>query len=228
MTDNANNGNHKSRLILAPYPWPVQPERLPASQAGENGGPFFYLSWAGWELYLRRRLGFGPIAPDGPQPILLPGLQDPERDFLALDQLIVKASQLGSGVLSLRDGPAEGLHALVSGIRDYSGRKKVAGENPILDDRSYLALWAVSELEALESERALAEAEAKQKAMWAALKGEDCDEDNRPSEDTRPARSANDSRALYAWKCWSRLAGYILQDSDQIVPTLPQPEEYFG
>lgn len=221
MTDNQNNGNPKLRLILAPHPWPASPGSLPQPYACENHGPFFYLSWPGWELYLKRRLGFGPASPEGPKPILLPDLLGPEEDFLTLDQLAVKASQLGSGLLNLGGGPDDGLFALISGIRDYSGRKKEAGENPILDDRAYLALWAVSELRALESDKAMAEAQARQKAMLAALKGEDEADGGQPNEPAWPIRPAESSaRAAYAWQCWHRLAKPFLRDSDQIVPLI--------
>ena len=174
MTDNNANGNPKVRRILAPHPWPF----LPAGFSTADTESVYYLSWPGWELYLRRRLNL-ILNDDSPKPLLLPDVADPERDYLYLDQLAQRSAQLGAGTLDLNFNQAEGLFALRDDIRDYAssaGDKPAAG--PLLDDRSYLALWAVSEFRSLESDEALARARLSQETMLASLQGEIFGEDD--------------------------------------------------
>ncbi len=88
-----------------------------------------------------------------------------------------------------------------------------------LDDRSYLALWAVSEYQVRRSDRLLAEAAARERSMWAALKGEE-----ESAAETPPGSPAPDRRTAYAWQCWRRLAAPLLLASDVIVPNAAPAE----
>ncbi len=154
-----------ARRILAPHILP----NLTASPSRGGEGPLYYLSWPGWEIFLTRRLGLA-AGPEGPRPLLLPDAADPETDFQAIDQLNMRASQLGAGLFSLAAESPESLPALLGSIRSYRGKEK---PGPVLDDRAYLALWAINEHQRRQSEALLAEARIKEKEMWAALKGEE-------------------------------------------------------
>lgn len=216
MTDNSMNGNLKSRRLLAPHPWPIYPPDYKS-----DSGPAFYLSWLGWELYLQRRLALNPAA-DGPAPLLLPDMVSPEHDFAAIDQLVRTAGELGAGMLNLSRDLPDSLPALTGAIVNYPAVKKASEEagGPLLDDRSYLALWAVNEHQARQSQALLDEAAARERAMWAALKGEAVPAPPIKEEDPPPAEEA-DPRTVYAWRCWHRLAAPLLQPSDLILPTAP-------
>ncbi len=194
-----------TRRVLAPHILPVPPS------SGE--GPFHYLSWPGWEIFLRRRLGFAPGA-NSPEPILLPDQKDAESDFRAIDQLAGMAASLGAGFISLTPDSPESLPALLSGIR--SGQASPKSGAPILDDRAYLALWAITEHETRQSEAILRGAQASENRMWAALKGEE--PSSSPERPGQPAPEP-DRRALYAWRAWRRLAEGILTADDVITPT---------
>lgn len=209
MTDKASPDNQKTRRILAPHLWMVEALE-PAS-----GGPLFYLSWSGWELYLTRRLLLTPNR-ELAAPLLLPDARSPEHDFAAIDQLVKTAGELGAGFLSLRAEGSDNFAALTSSILHGAGGTPVGG--PILDDRSYLALWTVSEYHVRQSDRLLAEAAERERAMWAALKGEG---DGSGSVSERPDYPGDDTgrRAAYAWRCWRRLAGPLLIEADIIIPT---------
>lgn len=236
MTDNYDNGNLKIRRILAPHPWPF----LPSDLSMEGEGPFFYLSWPGWELYLRRRLNLN-FEDGSAKSLLLPDVADPERDFLYLDQLAQRSAQLGAGAVDLNFTQAEGLSSLLSDIRSYTSPQEQPAGQPLLDDRSYLALWAVSEFRALESDLALAQAQARQSDLLASIQGENLGEYDELAENRQPEQSVSgsilndrltifplreaDSRAVYAWKCWRRLTWGLISDSDQIIPTLIFPSE---
>lgn len=199
----------EKRRVLAPHIVPA---------AGPTEGPLYYLSWPGWELYLRRRLGINP-APNGPRPILLPSQEDAETDFKAIDQLNTTAAQMGANFFSLAAESPESLPAILGGIRAYQAPKSPA---PILDDRAYLALWAISERQAQQSEKLLAQARTEEQKMWAALKGEDFSE---PRQDAPAAPADIDSRTLYALRAWERLAGEVLTADDTVIssiPTLPR------
>lgn len=220
MTDNSVNGNLKSRCLLAPHPWPEYPP------GGERGaaGHVFYLSWPGWELYLRRRLALSPIS-GGPAPLLLPDLLSPERDFAAIDQLVKTAAELGAGLLHLSRDLPDSLPALSGAIANYSAARPAPPTGPILDDRSYLALWAVNEYQARQSRSLLAEAAAREEAMWAALKGEEAPaEGSGRDDDPPPPAEEADPRTAYAWRCWRRLAAPLLSPADIILPTAPPAE----
>ncbi len=222
MADHAPNGNRKSRRLLAPHPWPIRPD------SGAEG-PLFYLSWPGWELYLTRRLSV-TRDPDGPEPLLLPGRLDPEADFAALDQLARRAGELGAGFVNLDRRTPESVPALAEALTRYrpGGPASEAAEpsGPLLDDRSYLALWAITEYQARQGEGLLAEAAARERAMWAALKGEE--PAAAPSSNSSSPAGEPDRRTAYAWRCWRRLAAPLLTPSDLIVPTAPVPsaDEY--
>ncbi|UQZ89366.1 hypothetical protein C4J81_09215 [Deltaproteobacteria bacterium Smac51] len=203
----------ESRHILAPHPWPFRPAVIPSGSQGS----LYYLSWPGWELYLHRRLGL-QTQPDGPQPLLLPDWADTETDFKAIDQLNSMASQMGAGLLNLAGDSPESLPALLTSIRAYQGMEAGKPGGPALDDRSYLALWAISEYQTRQSEALLAEARASEKKMWAALKGEEEPHDPSETRLDHPA-SEPDRRTLYAWQVWRRLAGPLLRPADVIVPT---------
>ena len=171
MTDNYDNGNLKIRRILAPHPWPF----LPSDLSMEGEGPFFYLSWPGWELYLRRRLNLNFEAGSA-KSLLLPDVADPERDFLYLDQLAQRSAQLGAGAVDLNFTQAEGLSSLLSDMRGYTSPKEQPAGQPLLDDRSYLALWAVIEFRALARDLALAQDQARAHEVLASLPGENARE----------------------------------------------------
>lgn len=214
MTDLAANGNPKPRRLLAPHPWPLWD-----GPAGEGEGPLFYLSWPGWELFLTRRLELTP-APGGPSPLLLPDVVSPERDFAAVDQLLRQAETLGAAVLSLDRRTPESVPGLAGALRAYHPGAvpplEGASPQPILDDRSYLALWAATEYLARQSRNLLAETAVQEQAMWAALKGEEPALPPQPYPDDEP-----DRRAAYAWRCWRRLAAPLLRPTDIIIPTAP-------
>lgn len=221
MTDNSMNGNLKSRCLLAPHLWPEYPPDYRGTE--KNPEPVFYLSWPGWELYLRRRLSL-TMPEAGPTPLLLPDLTNPEQDFAAIDQLVRSAGELGAGLLNLSRDLPESLPALTGAITHYSQTENTAKTGPLLDDRSYLALWTVNEYQARRSQALLAEAAARERAMWAALKGEEenfsapiAESDPLPEEEADP-------RTAYAWRCWRRLAEPLLMPSDIILPTAPAAE----
>lgn len=219
MTDNSLNGNLKSRCLLAPHPWPEYP---PDYQAADSR-PVFYLSWPGWELYLRR-LALSPVS-GGPAPLLLPDLVSPEHDFAVIDQLVKTAGEMGAGVLSLSRDLPDSLPALTGAIANYPTAPKTPLAGPILDDRSYLALWAVNEYQARQAQSLLDEASDKEEAMWAALKGEnEAAGDANPNHDLFPMAEEADSRTVYAWRCWRRLAEPLLTSADIILPTAPLAE----
>lgn len=220
MTDNFANSKAEVRRVLAPFPFPPDLEVFGADRAGESG-PLFYLSWAGWELYLSRRLSFAADRANA-SPLLLPDVRTPEEDFAAIDQLVRTAGELGAGVLGLPGRVPESLPGLAGTIRDYhQGLPDKPG--PVLDDRSYLALWAATEYQARQSERLLAEAAVKERSMWAALKGEES-EAAEEGLDYGQAQEP-DRRTVYAWRCWQRLAAPLLRESDLIVPNAPTVEE---
>ncbi|MDR1045822.1 MAG: hypothetical protein LBP33_12030 [Candidatus Adiutrix sp.] len=207
MADNETDG----RLILAPHPGP-----WPPLEASGGGPPFFYLSWPGWEIYLERRLNLPPSTDF--RPLILPGVESPGRDFLALDQLVQKAGDLGAGFLSLSRRTPESLPALSRAVRSYPEASPPAPAGPVLDDRSYLALWAVTEWQRRAGEELLNRAAASQRAMWAALKGEA--ETDLPAR-TAPAPEEPDRRGAYAWQCWRRLAAPLMRPGDRLAPTAP-------
>jgi len=211
MTDKMTDGKPQIRRVLAPYPWPFWPP--------EESGPLFYLSWPGWELYLDKRLGRGP-EPGSPQAILLPDRQSPELDFAAIDQLSTMAAELGTGFLGLSRSRPESLPGLVSAIENY-GAAETGPAAPVLDDRSYLALWAIAEYQTRRSRELLDRAAASEKAMWAALKGEDEPAGFPAAGDLSPSDQEPDRRAAYAWQCWQRLAAPILIEDDVIIPAIP-------
>lgn len=221
MTDNSMNGNLKSRCLLAPHPWPEFPPKYKGTE--DDSRSVFYLSWPGWELYLRRRLLLTPLE-DGPAPLLLPDLVNPEHDFAAIDQLVRSAGELGAGLLNLSRDLPESLPALTGAIANYSPAEKMAKTGPLLDDRSYLALWAVNEYQARRSQTLLAEAADRERAMWAALKGEEETASDSIAESDPPPEEEADPRTAYAWHCWRRLAGPLLRPSDIILPTAPAAE----
>jgi hypothetical protein len=92
--------------------------------------------------------------------------------------------------------------------------------SPILDDRSYLALWSLAEHQNSQNEAILAQARLQEQKMWAALRGEDFCPPS-PGENM-PAPEPN-ARTLYAQKAWKRLAAEIL-GPDDIIYTLPSGE----
>ena len=220
MTDKAVNGKPETRRVLAPLILPLGPDESDAALDGEAGS-WFYLSWAGWELYLTRRL-FLPTDRGGSSPLLLPDVRNAEEDFAAIDQLVSIAGELGTGLLGLPGRTPESLPGLTSAIRGYCPSRSSDQPGPVLDDRSYLALWAVTEYQARQSDRLLAEAAARERSMWAALKGEEADIAEKP--DPLPP-SEPDRRTVYAWRGWRRLALPLLLTSDVIVPNAPTSEE---
>ena len=219
MTDKSAGGRSGPRRILAPLPLPPAADDKIFSPAPDQAGPLFYLSWPGWEFFLARRLGL-VADPAAASPLLLPGGRGPEEDFLAIDQLVRAAGELGAGFLGRPGRTPESLPGLTSAIRGYQpgspGRPA-----PVLDDRSYLALWAVTEHQARQNDRLLAEAAARERSMWAALKGEETDDEEVVPQLPPPEP---DRRAVYAWRCWRRLAGPLLLATDIIVPNAPEAE----
>ena len=219
MTDKSANGKPEARrVLLAPLPLPLVAEDLGPASAGQPGS-LFYLSWAGWEFFLARRLGIAG-GRDVASPLLLPDVRGPEEDFLAIDQLVRTAGELGAGLLGLPGRAPESLPGLTSAIRGYH-QSSPGQPAPVLDDRSYLALWAVTEHQARQNDRLLAEAAAKERSMWAALKGEEPGYEEEAGQ-VRP--SEPDRRTVYAWQCWRRLAGPLLLDTDIIAPNAPMDE----
>ena len=221
MTNNRANSKPEKRRILAPLPLPVGLDALGLA-SHEESDSLFYLSWRGWELYLARRLGW-PAARTSASALLLPDVREPEEDFAALDQLVHTTRELGAGLLGLPGGTPESLPGLTAAIRGYSQMGISDKPGPVLDDRSYLALWAVTEYQARQGELLLAETMAKEQAMWAALKGE-ADEAAEPGFACIPS-SEPDSRTFYAWQCWRRLAAPLLLESDIIVANAARPPE---
>jgi hypothetical protein len=210
MTDQSAAG----RRFLAPHLWP----RLPAGEP-PAGGPLVYLSWPGWEQYLDRRLGLSPV-PGGPAPLLLPAGPG-EPDLAALDQLVSRAETLGAGLLNL-EGPPPGPTALAEAIRRPA---PAPPPEPLLSDRAYLALWSLTEYQAALGDELLAEAARKERAMWAALKGETASETPPPAGPPAGLPAGEpDRRAAYAWRCWRRLAATVLRPGDYIITTVPEPE----
>ncbi|MDR2724933.1 MAG: hypothetical protein LBC90_02470 [Candidatus Adiutrix sp.] len=199
------------RHLLAPRlgPWPPPGGETPST------GPRFYLSWPGWEDYLAKRLGLKPD-PAGPAPLILPA--DPEDLTLAaLDQLADRAGRQGADLWPLLIPPTESPSSLASAIRRPTAP---AAPRPLLSDRAYLALWTLTEFQAAAGAELLAEAARKERAMWAALKGEEA----APPTSAPPpsAEEEPDRRAAYAWCCWRRLAATILRPGDLIIPTVPE------
>lgn len=207
MTDKTISGKPQKRLVLAPH---LSPAFIGADS--EKCGRFFYLSWPGWELYLRRRLGIKPEDYQA-EAILLPDEAGPEADFAAIDQLARKAAQLGAGLLGLLEDTGESVGELTQALRGQSAPPRKA--EPILSDRLYLALWTISEHQRLESQTILAEALALEKEMWAELKGEEEEADPGPEELPLPAEE--DLRGDYARRCWHRLAGALIGPDDLII-----------
>lgn len=197
----------EKRRVLAPHIFPV------FSGAQQTNGPLYYLSWPGWEFYLRRNLGFCP-APNGPQPILLPNVRDAETDYKAIAQLNTMAAQLGANFFSLASDSPETLPHILGNIRAYQAPAKAPA--PILDDRAYLALWAIGEYQRRETEALLAQARLQEQKMWAALKGEDFSPKSDPNS-APPAAEEPDQRTLYAFRVWQRLAEDILTADDTVI-----------
>lgn len=223
MTDKLMNGNLKLRYLLAPHPWPEKPV-IPESAGADLSAPVFYLSWPGWELYLKRRLAWVP-ASDGPRPLLLPDLVSPEHDFAVIDQLVQAAGESGAGLITLNRNRPTGWASLAEAITNYVPAADTPPRaGPILDDRSYLALWAASEFQASRSNALVAEAATRERAMWAALKGEESvSEFAFPDKSQFPAAEP-DPRAVYAWRSWRRLAAPLIKPGDVILPTAPLDE----
>jgi hypothetical protein len=197
------------RILLAPRlgPWPPPPgaENPPA-------GPRFYLSWPGWEDFLTRRLGLPPD-PAGAAPLMLPA--DTESLTLAaLDQLADRAGREGAGLWPLLIPPTPGPSALAAAIRNPAARDV----RPLLSDRAYLALWTIAECQTATGEELLAKTARKERAMWAALKGE---EEPPPPPTSTPANEP-DQRTDYAWRCWRRLAAPLMRPGDIVLPTAPE------
>ena len=211
MTDMIAPDNQKTRRWLAPHLGPVH------IQEPADGSRPLYLSWAGWELYLTRRLDLTPAERAAADPVLLPDLTNPDRDFAAIDQLVRSAGELGAGILSLRPNDPDSFADLTSAILRGQGRSG----GPILDDRSYLALWTSSEFQVERSRRLLARAAERERAMWAALKGEG---EPSPAPSVSPPPAETDRRAAYAWQCWRRLVGPLLGPDDILIPTAPDSE----
>ena len=199
----------ENRLLLAPRlgPWP------PPEAAESPPGPRFYLSWPGWEDFLAKRLGLKPD-PAGPSPLMLPAdLED--LSLAALDQLADRAGRQGAGLWPLLVPPTDGSRALAAAIRRPAAPSP---PQPLLSDRAYLALWTLNEHRAATGAELLAEAGRKEKAMWAALKGEEVS--FAPLPVGEPAEEP-DQRTAYAWICWRRLAMPLLKPGDLIIPTVP-------
>ena len=198
-----NNG----RILLAPHlgPWPP----IGAGEA-EGPGPRFYLSWPGWEDFLKKRLD---LASSGPyRPLMLPDAEGLTQ--AALEQLAERAGNQGAGLWPLLVHSSESPGTLAQAIR----LGLPAASRPILSDRAYLALWTLSEGQADSSARLLAEAARKERAMWAALKGEEA----APPQPAAPMANAPDRRTAYAWQSWRRLAAPLLRPDDLILPTAPE------
>jgi hypothetical protein len=141
--------------------------------------------------------------------MLPPGPED--LTLAALDQLADRAGRQGAGLWPLLVPPAESFGALASAIRRPAPTPR---PRPLLSDRAYLALWTLAELQVAAGEEMLAEAARKERAMWAALKGEETAPPPLPA--ASPATEP-DRRAEYAWLCWRRLAAPLLRPDDYIV-----------
>lgn len=199
------------RRILAPQLWPF----WPFCESGEPEEPVAYLSWPGWELYLRRRLGLEPLKAF--YPMLLPDQTEPERDFAAIDQMARRAASEGAALVDLNAREPESAEALARAI-GRGPAEPVAGR-PLIDDRAYLALWSINQYQAWLSERLLAEASRRQWSMWRELKGQD---DSEPQVEAPAAAfpPPGDSRGDYAWRCWERLSQGLLRSDDIIIATV--------
>jgi len=198
------------RLLLAPRlgPWPPQGGETPPP------GPRFYLSWPGWEDFLAKRLNLRP-EPTGAAPLMLPADSE-ELTLAALDQLADRAGRQGANLWPLLVPPAESPSSLASAIRRPAAP---TAPRPLLSDRAYLALWTLTEFQAAAGAELLDEAARKERAMWAALKGEEAAQPPTPA----PALEGEpDRRAAYAWLCWRRLAAPLLKPGDLILPTAPE------
>ena len=214
-----DNKNKSPRHLLAPRIWPGGEEDNLA-----GGAPLYYLSWPGWELYLKRRLG---MSGSGAQPILLNGLNDAEQDFKIIDQLVAQAKDLGTGLVPLLAKEPESYTALAGSLRNYPVNKPEM-PRPHLDDHSFLALWSVAEFQAWEAEGLLDKSFAAEQTMWEDLKGELSElEDEAQSEEIftlnlPPRTTADPSRrgTRLAWKCWRRLAAPILNADDVLITTV--------
>ena len=166
---------------------------------------------------MARRLGLAS-GPDGPAPLMLP--DGPEDLTLpALDQLAERAGNLGAGLWPLLVPPAESHGVLTQAIRLGS----FPAPRPLLSDRAYLALWTMSERQAASGAELLAEAVRKERAMWAALNGEEAAPP--PSPAWAPAGEP-DSRTAYAWRAWRRLAAPLLRPGDLILPTTLEKTDF--
>ncbi|MDR1922417.1 MAG: hypothetical protein LBS31_11870 [Candidatus Adiutrix sp.] len=200
------------RLLLAPHLWPLLPE-----ETMRAGATCRYLSWPGWELFLERRLKIE----DGDRlarPLLLPDVQNPEQDFKTLDELTRKAGEMGSALIFLLDeNPPESVVGLAGAIS--GGRVQRPRRGPILDDRLYLALWTFNEYQTRQGDLLLAGAVARERRMWADLKGEDPPAAGRRNMPPNPA--APDAQSGYAWQCWRRLASGLTGSFDAVAPTAP-------
>jgi hypothetical protein len=147
-------------------------------------------------------------------PLWLPGEAE-GLTLAALDQLADRAGHQGAGLWPLLGPPAESPSSLAAAIRRP---KAEPAPRPLLSDRAYLALWTLAECQAAAGAEILAEASLKERAMWAALKGEEATPPPPPAE----AASGPDRRAAYAWRCWRRLAAPLLRPGDLILPTVPE------
>lgn len=214
MADPADNGNSeiKRRRVLAPLLWPR-----------EQDGPVFYLSWPGWELYLTRRLGLPENRFQGTS-LMLESVDSPETDFMAIDQLAALAAEMGAGMLSLKQVARESVNGLAVAISNYGNGLNQSKSCPLLDDRSFLALWSLNEYRRQQTKEALNEAAHKEEAMWAALKGEEpaAAELDPVSKEAEPGPTPQSD---YAWAAWRRLAGGLIRKEDIIVQAVPESIE---
>jgi hypothetical protein len=143
---------------------------------------------------------------------------DPAEDLTlaALDQLAERAGRQGAALWPPLVPPPDGPGALAAAIRNPAAPPR---PRPLLGDRAYLALWTLAEHQAAAGKELLAETARKEQAMWAALKGEEGDPTLPPAA---PPAGEPDRRAVYAWRCWRRLAAPILRPGDLILPTAPE------
>jgi hypothetical protein len=148
--------------------------------------------------------------------MLPPGPED--LSLAALDQLAERAGRQGANLWPLLVPPEAGPSALASAIRRPAA---AAAPRPLLSDQAYLALWTLTEHQAAAGAELLAEAARKERAMWAALKGEDAS----PPPAAAPPAEEPDRRAAYAWRCWRHLAAPLLEPGDLILPTAPEDSE---
>ncbi|MGL4207891.1 MAG: hypothetical protein ACRCTY_00740, partial [Candidatus Adiutrix sp.] len=120
------------------------------------------------------------------QPLLLPDAVSCEHDFKVIDELVKKTSHLGCGFLGLLEKPVDSVESLGRAISHYReiNHKDPRGK-PILDDRSYLALWTFTEHQNEQSQKQWLNTLAYERQMWADLKGHDND-DLTPLGDASP------------------------------------------